>query len=413
VRIFSAVEYDLKINAQHRLDEYLAEIGEVLGHKKRRASFALYFLGLLSESERKSIEPIAARLCPEPAEVSAVHQQLQHFVTDSEWNDRAVRRVAARRAIAAMSEHEPVRLWIIDDTGFIKQGKHSVGVQRQYTGTAGKVTNCQVGVSLSVATSTAHAPIDFELYLPECWANDPTRRDEAKIPAEVVFKTKPQLALDMIVRALEDDLPGEVVLADADYGDRPFFRDSVRAVGLDYAVGVRKTTRVRLVDKRGRPYGQERTVHQLATALGASAFRRLSWREGTAGPLFSRFAFRRVKEMHGDDGDVREREAEWLLIEWPDGEPEPTKYSLSTLPKRMGKTQLVRLLKERYRTERAYQELKGELGLDHFEGRRFRGWHHHVSVALCCYAFVVTERVRHFPPSAARSAAHDAHRFAA
>ena len=399
--------YDLEPDAQHRLDEYLAEIGEVLGHKKRRASFALYFLGLLVESDRKSMEPLAARLCPEPAEVSAVHQQLQHFVTDSAWNDRAVRRVAARHAIAAMSEHEPVRLWIIDDTGFLKQGKHSVGVQRQYTGTAGKVTNCQVGVSLSVATSSAHAPIDFELYLPESWAKDPTRRNEAKIPAEVVFKTKPQLAIDMIVRALEDDLPGEVVLADADYGDRPFFRDTVRAVGLDYAVGVRRTTRVRLVDKRGRLYGQERSVHGLATDLSPSAFQRIAWREGTAGWLSSRFALRRVKEMHGEDDDVRERESEWLIIEWPDGEPEPTKYSLSTLPQRMSKTQLVRLLKERYRTERAYQELKGELGLDHFEGRRFRGWHHHVSVALCCYAFVVAERVQHFPPSAAWSAAYD------
>jgi SRSO17 transposase len=407
------VKYDVEIKAQHRLDEYLAKIGEILGHKKRRASFALYFLGLLCESERKSMEPIAARLCPDPEEVSAVHQQLQHFVTDSDWNDRAVRRVAARHAIAAMSEREPVRLWIIDDTGFIKQGEHSVGVQRQYTGTAGKVTNCQVGVSLSVATSTAHAPIDFELYLPESWANDPGRRAEAKIPVEVVFKTKPQLAIDMIVRALEDDLPGEIVLADGDYGDRPFFRDTVRAVGLDYAVGVHKTTRVRFADKRGRPYGPERTVHQLATDLGASAFQRITWREGTAGDLSSRFALRRVKEMHGKDIDVREREAEWLLIEWRGGEPEPAKYSLSTLPSTMPLTQLVRLLKERYRTERAYQELKGELRLDHFEGRRFRGWHHHVSVALCCYAFVIAERVRHFPPSAARSADHDTHRLAA
>lgn len=404
--------YPLEPDAERRLEEYFAAIGETLGHKKRRASFAIYAMGLLGDGARKSVEPIAALACPEPERVDAMHQQLLHFVAESEWDDRAIRRVAARHAIDAMSRHEPIRRWIIDDTGFLKQGTHSVGVQRQYTGTAGKVTNCQVGVSLSVANSSAHVPIDFELYLPDSWANDTERRLEARIPPEVIFKTKPELALDMITRALEDNIPGELVLADADYGDRCHFRDTVRALGLDYAVGVRCKTSVQRVNRFEQPRGQIQTVREMALSLAESVYRRVTWRQGTRRMLSSRFAFCRVMSAH-DDAEGNHRESEWLIIEWPRGEAEPTKYALCTLPKTTCHKELVRLLKERYRTERAYQELKEELGLDHFEGRRFRGWHHHVSIALCCYAFVVAERVRHFPPSAAGLVHPSAHILAA
>ena len=391
--------YPLESDAQRRLEEYFAEIGETLGHKKRRASFAIYAMGLLGEGIRKSVEPIAARTSPDPEHVDAMHQQLLHFIADSAWDDRAVRLTAARHAIAAMSERDPIRLWIIDDTGFLKQGTHSVGVQRQYTGTAGKVTNCQVGVSLSVASSSAHVPVDFRLYLPESWANDPDRRKEARIPSDVTFKTKPELALDMIEQALEDSIPGEIVLADADYGDRPQFRHTLRALGLDYAVGVRCTTRAQRADRLHRPRGQVQTIREMALSLPETMYRGLTWREGTGRMLSSRFAFCRVVVAHeGAEGHARE--PEWLIIEWPTGASQPTKYALCTLPRTTSHRQLVRLLKERYRTERAYQELKDELGLDHFEGRSFRGWHHHVSVALCCYAFVAAERVRRFPPSA-------------
>lgn len=392
--------HPLEPDAERRLDEYIAELGKSLGHKKRRASFAMYAMGLLGEGARKSVEPIAARACPDPTRVDAVHQQLLHFIADSDWNDRAVRRVAAQYAIVEMSKHGPLRHWIIDDTGFPKQGTHSVGVQRQYTGTVGKITNCQVAVSLSVANSSAHVPIDFELYLPESWANDPERRLEAGIAPEVEFKTKPELALDMLTRALEDNIPGELVLADADYGDRPHFRETVRALGLDYAVGVRCSTRVQHVERLDQPQGPIQTVGELALALPATAYRRVTWRQGTKGLLASRFAFCRVKAAHHDEVGAYDREPEWLIIEWPKGEAQPTKYALCTLPKATSHKELIRLLKERYRTERAYQELKEELGLDHFEGRSLRGWKHHVSVALCCYAFVVAERVRHFPPSA-------------
>jgi SRSO17 transposase len=378
-------------------------IGKHLRRSEQRASFAMYAFGILGDGERKSMEPIAARACGNPADCRAAHEQLLHFVGKSPWSDRAVRLEAARYVVEALSEREPITTWIIDDTGFLKQGSHSVGVQRQYTGSAGKVTNCQVAVSLTVATRTEHVPIDFELYLPASWANDPQRRAEARIPEEVTFKTKPQLAIDIIERALEDSIPGELVLADSAYGDSVDFRNTLRAIGLDYGVAVHAPTKVWCLDSLNRRRGEAIAVQELGVQLGARAFRRITWREGTRGKLASRFCFRRVKVAHDDGTEASDREPMWLMMEWPDGESKPTKFILTTLPRRMSRKQIVRLLKERWRTERAYEELKGELGLDHFEGRSFPGWHHHVSVVLCCYAFIVAERVRHFPPSRRRS----------
>jgi SRSO17 transposase len=386
-----------------RMESFFGEtIGQHLRRSEQRASFAMYAFGIVGDGERKSVEPIAARACGNPADCRAVHEQLLHFVGKSPWSDRAVRREAALYAASALSEREPITTWIIDDTGFIKQGSHSVGVQRQYTGSAGKVTNCQIGVSLTLATRTEHLPIDFELYLPSSWANDPQRRAEARIPEGVLFRTKPQLAIDMIERALEDGIPGEIVLADSAYGDSTDFRNTLRAIGLDYGVAVHAPTKVWCLDSLNRRRGDAIGVQQLGLHLGLGAFRRITWREGTAGKLASRFCFRRVKVAHDDGTEAADREPMWLMMEWPEGEPKPTKFGLTTLPRRMSKKQIVRLIKERWRTERAYEELKGELGLDHFEGRSFPGWHHHVSVVLCCYAFIVSERVRHFPPSAGR-----------
>ncbi len=284
-------------DAARRLDEYCDAIGDVLGHKKRRESFALYAYGLLGDGERKSIEPIAARCCPDVERVDAMHQQLHHFIGVSEWDDRAVRLLAARHAIDAMKARgEAPDAWIFDDTGFLKQGKHSVGVQRQYTGSAGKVTNCQVGVSLSLANGTAHVPIDFELYLPESWANDPARRKEGHIPDKVTFKTKPELALEMLERAAREDLPGTIVLADADYGKDPQFRATVRMHGFDYALGIHSTTNVWCVDRAGRRRGDALTASALASELGPASGRHVTWREGTARKLTGRFTFRRVRE---------------------------------------------------------------------------------------------------------------------
>lgn len=403
------MDYTMDSGARRRLGRFFDQIGGVLANVKRRASFATYALGLLSDGERKSIEPIAARSCGSADKTDALHQRLQLFITDSDWSDRDVRRIAGQHAISAMSQREKISTWIIDDTGFLKQGTHSVGVQRQYTGSAGKTANCQVGVSLSIATPTEHVPLDFELYLPKTWTEDRARRKEARIPDDIGFKTKPELALDMIHRAVDDDIPFGVLLADSAYGDSSEFREEIRWLGLDYAVGVHAPTKVWRADRfdcrRGKPVSVVDFGIEIRKRGG---FRRVTWRQGTRGRLSSFFAMRRVVPCHKDSWDVTEREAVWLLIEWPEGEKEPTKFSFATLHPNTTKKQLVRIVKERYRTERVYEDFKGELGLDHFEGRRFRGWHHHVSVALCCYAFVVAERVQRFSPQTRRHKNADA-----
>lgn len=393
--------------AEERLRQYIDGIGDTLGHPKRKEAFASYALGLLSDLERKSVEPIAALTCPDRERVDAAHQSLLHFVSKSDWDDRAIRRFARDYAIEAMNKRAPVTTWIVDDTGFLKQGNHSVGVKRQYTGTAGKIANCQIGTSLIVSNGLEHAPIDFELYLPEEWANDPARRREAQIPESVQFKTKVDLALDEIERAVADKVPGEIVLADSAYGRSAKFRDTVRLLGFDYAVGVDSTTKVVVLEPGGRWSKTPTTAAELARKLGKKAFRRITWRQGTNRKLSSRFALRRVRLANDDGIPLEDHEPLWLLMEWPFGESEPDQFAVTTLRTKMSKKQIVRLHKERYRTEQAYEEMKGELGLDHYEGRRYRGWHHHVSVVLCCYSFIVAERARSFFPSA--DAARHAH----
>jgi SRSO17 transposase len=375
----------------------------------------VYAFGILGDGERKSVEPIAARACGEEEATCKMHDSLLHFIRESPWDDRAVRREATHYVVGALSAREAITTWIIDDTGFLKQGRHSPGVQRQYTGSAGKTCNCQVGVSLSIATRTEQAPIDFELYLPESWIDDPERRKTARVPETMVFKTKTELAQDMLRRAKENGVPGDVVLADAWYGRSYEFRETIRTLGLDYAVAVDPTKlRVWLLDARERRRGEPRLAADMGAMLESKAFRRITWREGTGGKkLASRFCFRRVKVVREDGTDPAEREPVWLIAEWPEGEVKPTKFILTTLRRRMSKKQIVRTVMERWKTERVYEELKGELGLDHYEGRSFIGWNHHVSVVLCCYAFVVAERVRAFPPSARKTPRHDAVSFAA
>lgn len=395
--------YELDAGGQGRLGSYFAEIGVALNNKTRRASFALYAMGLLGSAKRKSAEPIAATTCADEATCEPVHHRLLRFLRDSPWSDCEVRRIAARHAIEAMTQQEPLRTWVIDDTGFLKQGKHSVGVQRQYTGSAGKIANCQLAVSLSVASAGEQVPIDMELYLPESWTSDPKRRRQARIPDSVVFKSKIDLALEMITCAVDDGVPGDTVLADSFYGRSFDFRETVRVFGLDYAVAINANTHVWLLDSQGRRRGDAQAVGQIGAELGARAFRKITWRQGTKSRLASRFLFRRVKPAHDDGTEPATREPVWLVIEWPQGEARPTKFFLTTLRRRMSKKLIVRTIKERWKTERVYEELKGELGFDHYEGRSFVGWHHHVSVVLCCYAFIAAERVRAFPPSTRRT----------
>jgi SRSO17 transposase len=400
-----------------RLREFLSgRIGRHLGRREQKESYALYAHGILADGERKSVEPIAARATgsgdandtPEGVLCERTQARLLNFLRDSPWDDRSVRREAARYAIEALEKQEPITTWIVDDTGFPKQGKHSVGVQRQYTGTLGKIGNCQIGVSLTVATKHEHVPIDFALYMPKSWTDDAARREKARVPVDLVFRTKPELALDLITRAVEDKIPGDIVLVDAAYGGSSEFRNTVRMFGLDLGVAVGASTKVWSLDKGGRRHGDPLSAQDLGVEIGRRAFRRLTWRVGPGGKLSSRFAFRRVKVAHDDGTDAGDREPMWLVMEWLEGETKPTKFVLTTLPRRMSKKAIVRIIKERWRTERAYEELKGELGLDHFEGRSFPGWHHHVSVVLSCYAFIVSERVRRFSPSAGRQADDEA-----
>jgi SRSO17 transposase len=384
--------------AEQRLEAYLCGIGSLLGDKRRRASFAMYACGLFGEGDRKSAEPVAARLCGDPKRAEATHQKLLHFLGRSEWEDRSVRVHAARFGLKEMQRRRAITHWIIDDTGFLKQGQCSPGVKRQYTGSAGKITNCQVAVSLTLSNEQTQLPIDFALFLPEDWASDRERCATAKIPASIGYKPKWQLALDMIDAAIADDLPRGVVLADADYGNKLGFRDGLDERGLQYAVAVHLTARVRQVRTTGgrRRVGKLMSVEELAFSLSEKSIRKTTWREGTGAPMAARFAVVRVEPMTTDD---EPRPEQWLVIEWGLDSHRPDGYTLSTLSKDISRKQLIASLKERWRTERAYQDLKGELGLDHFEGRSFPGWHHHVTVVLACYAFMVAEQMRGFPPS--------------
>lgn len=385
-------------DSEARLDELFAKIGVVLGRQERRESFAMYAMGLLGDGDRKSVEPIAARLCGDPSMADAYHQKLLHFLGASPWSDRGVRRVAAQHGLAMMTAEETVCAWSIDDTGFLKQGDHSVGVHRQYTGSAGKIANCQIGVSLTVSTFSYHLPIDMELYLPKAWADDDERRAEARIPDTVQFRTKPQLAIEMIDRARADGVAEGIVLADAGYGDVVSFRRALRARGLDFGVGISSNTMVRRLDKLGRCHGPKLTAQDLAKKLNV---RRVTWRDGRKCRLTNRFSFARIVPAYKDPAfDMADREDVWLIVEHPD-DGGRTKYYLSTLPPKIAKRTLIRLLKERYRTEQVYREFKTQLGLDHYEGRRYPGWHHHVSVALCCFAFLVAEQAQAFSPSGA------------
>ena len=413
--IFGVAMFDADAAVARRLQLFIDGVGELLGNDSRRASFATYALGLLGEGERKSVEPMAARACPDKERVDAEHQRLLHFIGVSEWSDRDVRRHAARHALEAMTSREVVLGWILDDTGFPKQGTHSVGVQRQYTGTAGKVTNCQVGVSLTVNTQTEHLPIDFALYLPGSWTRSKERRTEGRIPVEVEFKTKPQLALEMVKRALDDGVPRGVVLADAGYGTSGDFRCGLQDLKLQYSVGVSGTTKVFEVGDVVTRGGAAVSLRKLARKLKAvGKFQRCNWREGTKGELTANFAMRRVVPCQDEKRtDLPPPKTLWLLIEWRDGEDEPANYFLSNLPDTTALVDLVRITMQRWRTERAYEDLKGELGIDHYEGRRFPGWHHHISVVLCCYAFLVSERVQRFPPSASRTPQTPENTFAA
>jgi SRSO17 transposase len=390
-------------------------LARAAGHEDRHAPLKNYCKGLLLEGERKSVEPMAARLAPESIE--PVRQSLHHLVAKAPWSDEALLREVRAHVLPAMQKQGSVVAWIVDDTGFPKKGRHSVGVTRQYCGQVGKQENCRVAVSLSVATWSSSLPIACRLYLPKEWADDAERRDKAEVPAEVEFQTKPEIALDQVRAAVAADVPRGVVLADAAYGINTEFRDELTRLGLQYAVGVQSSMTVWEPGKQPLPAKPRRTmgrpprllqrtedhqpvsVRQLALSLPSGAFRKVTWREVGERKLQSRFAAVRVRPAHRDYWRAEPHAEEWLLIEWPKGEAEPVKYWISTLPSGTTRKALVRTAKQRWIIERDYQELKQELGLGHFEGRNWRGFHHHATLCIAAYGFLVAERSL-FSPSA-------------
>ena len=319
--------------SESRFAAYVEALSSALGHADRKAPLKAYCTGLLLPGERKSVEPMAARVAP--GRVQAAHQSLHHFVAKAEWSDAAVLAVVRAQVLPIIEAQGPIRAWIVDDTGFPKKGRHSIGVARQYCGQLGKQDNCQVAVSLSVANDEASLPIGYRLYLPEAWANDPHRRTKAGVPEDVTFRTKPEIALGEIEAALAAGVPRGVVLADAGYGIDTAFRIAVTALGLTYVVGVQSSTSLwppgseplppKAWSGRGRPPSLVRrnpqhkpvSAKELAQALPESAWHSVTWRQGTHAPLASRFAAVRVRPAHRDYWRSAPRPEEWFLVEWP------------------------------------------------------------------------------------------------
>jgi len=392
-------------------------LANAAGHEDRHEPLKSYCKGLLLPGERKSIEPMAARLEPDPKRTQRTRQSLHHLVAKAPWSDESLLERVRQQVLPTMRSQGPVVAWIVDDTGFPKKGKHSVGVTRQYCGQVGKQENCRVAVSLSVATWSSSLPIAYRLYLPQEWTGDVKRRKKAEVPKAVEFQTKPEIALDQIRAAVAGGVDPGVVLADAAYGINTEFRDGLTQLKLQYMVGVQSSLTVWEPGKQplpakprgtmGRPprllrrtaAHQPVSVKQLAMSLPSSAFKDITWREGTDRKLRSRFAAIRVRPAHRDYEKAEPHAEEWLLIEWPRDESEPTKYWISTLAPNTALKALVKMAKHRWIIERDYQELKQELGLGHYEGRNWRGFHHHATLCIAAYGFLVAERNR-FSPSA-------------
>jgi len=411
------VRKDIALGPQEkRFAAYIEGLAEAAGHADRHVPLKNYCTGLLLPGERKSVEPMAARLAGD--KVRRMHQSLHHLVADAPWNDEAVLDRCLESVIPAMLRQDPVVAWVVDDTGFPKKGRESVGVARQYCGQVGKQDNCRVAVSLSGSTEKASMPVAFRLYMPESWIKDRKRRKKTGVPEETQFQTKPEIALEQIRRARERGIPEGVVLADAGYGNDTHFRMELTRLEMTYVAGIQSNTTVwkpgeqpKSAPARKGNTGRPRkllqrdakhkpvSVKEFALSLPANAWKKVTWRQGVKQNLQSRFAAFRVRPAHRDEERSKPHPEEWLLIEWPTGESEPTKYWLSTVPVDVALVDLVHLAKHRWIIERDYQELKQELGLGHFEGRGWRGFHHHATLCIAAYGFLVAERSL-FSPSA-------------
>jgi SRSO17 transposase len=414
--MFGTMEGQMDLDSgasEARFAEFISGLSSVIGHAERIRPLRDYCTGLMLPGDRKSVEPMAARTAP--ARTAAQHQSLLHFVANAAWSDEDVLAKVRETVLPSIEKSGPIEAWIIDDTSFPKHGKHSVGVHHQYCGQLGKQANCQVAVSLSIANHVASLPVAYRLYLPQKWTKDRARRKKAGVPKEIKFKTKPEIALEQIRRAFESGLPRGVALMDAAYGRDARLRAGMTELGVPYAVGIVPTllmwasgTSPRRMDKPMNNTGRRDepslvSAKTVALGLPKRDWHMVTWREGSADRLSSRFA--RVRVRVGYHTLIPESALpEWLLIEWPEGEAEPTRYWLATLPEEISFERLVDLAKLRWRIERDYLELKQEVGLDHYEGRGWRGFHHHATLCIAAYGFLIAEQAT-IPPSGPRSAA--------
>ena len=391
------------------LREFLDTMTDEMGRPERRAAMRAYVTGLLLDGERKSLEPMAARLVDRREEIGAMRQRLLGCVAESAWADAEIFR---RLSVKLERELPGIEAFVIDDTGFPKKGVHSVGVARQYSGTLGRTDNCQVATSLHLAGEAGSGCISLSLYLPEQWASDSSRRRKSGVPNEVVFRRKGEIALSQIDDALSWGVRKHVVLADAGYGDSGDFRDGLSARGLTYVVGVSGTAIVwppqsdsqiprRKAGESGRPHTRYRDQQHPPISMSALSrqlsFRKVTWRDGSRGWQSSRFAAVRIRTAHDRLKGAPPGDEQWMLCQWPESEAAPCKFHLSNLPATTSLRSLVRFAKLRWRVERDYQEMKQEIGLDQFEGRSWRGFHHHAALCAVAHGFLALRRAL-FPP---------------
>jgi SRSO17 transposase len=407
---------DRPSRVQERLEAFAGEVlAEAMNRPVQRVNGGLYLRGLLEQGPRKSLEPMVARLGGD-----ADYQSLQQFVADSPWDPGMVVRAVAERVAPEIG----VEAWVLDDTGFPKDGKDSPGVKRQYSGTLGKTGNCQIGVSVHAVGARGTVPLGWALYLPEDWCSDPERRRKAKIPDEVGFKTKSELGVELVERAAGWEVPRAPVLGDHAYGENTWLRDRLHQAGCEYVLSVGPTTKVfeqgtsfAIGPRKGkggppsrpRPDREPIPIGELIARLGDASAQTVTFRDGPDGkPAISRFIFARVHAAHGwrnDKGRQGWREGtevppreEWLIAEWPEGQEEPTDYWISDLPADTKPERLARLARMRWKMELDYKQLKGELGLDHYEGRSWLGWYHHTALVTAAHGFLTLERLHPFHP---------------
>src|SRR5438128_710551 len=390
------------VEARERLVEFVGEVAEGLALARQRENALLYVRGLIEHGGRKSLQPTLFRLEETPAR----YESVQQFLADSPWDPGLLVRACAERVAPELG----LTAWVVDDTGIAKDGKHSPGVKRQYSGTLGKIGNCQITVSLHAVGERGTLPLGWRLYLPHEWCDDLERRRKAKVPDAVCFQTKPELAAGLCEQAAGWELPPAPILADCAYGEDSGFRTKLHAQGLEYVLAVSAQTSVygpdatfAVPERNGttgrprtvaRPDRKHKSVRALAERLPAEAFTSLSCRTTPAGEeIEGRFAFVRVVATHPVRNDHQPPRWEWLIIEWPEGDETPSDYWLSNLCEDENWERLARLARLRWTIELDYRQLKGELGLDHYEGRSYAGFHHHTALVTCAHAFLTLERL--------------------